>query len=104
MAKRLKWNEVSLDDDIRYRGPISFQGFQALSWLCMVVAVALALLEFAGKVDQPTAEMTKDVLPVLRTVSSLTISEKTKNADTAELEQLLLRPEATNTEVPQAQP
>ena len=29
---------------------------------------------------------------------------KTKNADTAELEQLLLRPEATNTEVPQAQP
>ena len=33
-----------------------------------------------------------------------TIAEKTKNADTAELEQLLLRPEATNTEVPQAQP
>ena len=33
-----------------------------------------------------------------------TIAEKTKNADTAELEQLFLRPEATNTEVPQAQP
>lgn len=70
MAKRLKWNEVSLDDDIRYRGPISFQGFQALGWLCMVVEVALALLKFASKVNQPTAEMTKNVLPVLRTVSS----------------------------------
>lgn len=73
MAKRLKWNEVSLDDDIRYRGPISFQGFQALGWLCMVVEVALALLKFASKVVQPTAEMTKNVLPVLRTVSSLSL-------------------------------
>jgi len=73
MGKRRKFYEVSLDDDIRYRGPISFQGFQVLGWLCMVVAVALGLLQFARKVDPLTAEMTESILPTIRTVSSLSL-------------------------------
>ena len=35
--KRL--HEVTAADDIRYRGPLSYQGFQALGWACIVASV-----------------------------------------------------------------
>ena len=73
MAKLFKLHEVSLEDDIRYRGPISFQGFQVLGWLCIVVSVAWTLLELAGKANPLTAEMTENIVPILQTVSALSL-------------------------------
>ena len=73
MAKLFKLHEVSLEDDIRYRGPISFQGFQVLGWLCIVVSVARTLLELAGKANPLTAEMTENIVLILQTVSALSL-------------------------------
>ena len=73
MARRLKLHEVSLEDDIRYRGPISFQGFQVLGWLCIVVSVALAILEVARKLDPLTAEVSEKYMPIIRTVAGLSV-------------------------------
>ena len=73
MAKRRKLHEVSLEDDIRYRGPISFQGFQVLGWLCLVGTVLLALLNIAKKADPMTAEMTEQYMPIVETFAMLSL-------------------------------
>ncbi len=73
MAKRRKLHEVSLEDDIRYRGPISFQGFQVCGWLCIVMTVVLALLNMARNADPYTAEATEGILPIIRSISSLSL-------------------------------
>ena len=73
MAKRRKLHEVSLEDDIRYRGPISFQGFQALGWLCIVASVVLTMLKVARRLDPLAAEMTDGILPIIQAVSTLSL-------------------------------
>ncbi len=73
MAKRRKLHEVSLEDDIRYRGPISFQGFQMLGWLCLVGTVLMALLNIARKADPMTAEMTEQYMPIVETFAMLSL-------------------------------
>ena len=73
MAKRRKLHEVSLEDDIRYRGPISFQGFQVLGWLCLVGTVVLTLLNIARKADPYTAEMTEEYMPIIETLADLSL-------------------------------
>ena len=73
MAKRLKLHEVSLENDIKFRGPISFQGFQVLGWLCIVASVAQALLNLARSVDPYTAQMTEKIVPIVETMASLSL-------------------------------
>ena len=73
MAKRRKLHEVSLEDDIRYRGPISFQGFQVLGWLCLVGTVLMALLNIARKADPMTAEMTEQYMSIVETFAMLSL-------------------------------
>ena len=73
MAKRLKLHEVSLENDIKFRGPISFQGFQVLGWLCIVASVAHVMVNLAQSIDPSTAEMTKGILPIIETFASLSL-------------------------------
>ena len=73
MAKRRKLHEVSLEDDIRYRGPISFQGFQVLGWLCLVASVAMVLLNKAREIDPLTKEMTEGIVPIVSTAAALSL-------------------------------
>ena len=73
MAKRHKLHEVSLEDDIRYRGPISFQGFQVLGWLCIVASVILSLLNLARNADPDTAKMTEGIVPIIETIAEFSL-------------------------------
>lgn len=47
--KRL--HEVTAADDIRYCGPLSYQGFQALGWACIVASVLRLILAIGGSKD-----------------------------------------------------
>ena len=73
MSKRLKLHEINLENDIRYRGPISYQGFQILGWLCLVASVALAMLNLASKADPDSFKDMEDIMSVLGTVSKLSL-------------------------------
>ena len=44
--KRL--HELTAADDIRYRGPLSYQGFQARGWACIVASVLRLILAIGG--------------------------------------------------------
>ena len=39
--RRLRIHEVTHENDIRYRGPLSYQHFQILGWLCIVLSAQL---------------------------------------------------------------
>ena len=70
---RKKLHEISIQDDIRYRGPLSYQGFQVLGWLCIVLSVVWSILTFGGKMDPELAKSTESLVTVLSFIASLSL-------------------------------
>ena len=62
-VKRL--HEITAADDIRYRGPISYQGLQALGWACIVASVLRLILAIGGSRDPRLAADTRGLMDVL---------------------------------------
>ena len=73
MAKRRKLHEISPEDDIRFRGPLSYQSFQALGWLALAGTFALSLMKVALNVDPATVESRQGLLTFLTFLSSLSL-------------------------------
>lgn len=71
--KRRKLHEISINEDIRYRGPLSYQHFQMLGWLCIVLSVVLAMLKLGGKLDESLMKGTAGLQNVLVYVTSLSL-------------------------------
>ena len=46
-----KLQEISISDDIRYRGPISYQGFQVLGWICIIAPLVNVILALRFSTD-----------------------------------------------------
>jgi len=46
-----KLHERGFHDDIRYRGPISYQGFQVLGWACIVIGVVVTMMSLGMKAN-----------------------------------------------------
>ena len=49
--QRVKIHETTLENDIRYRGPLSGQHFKMLGWLCIAIAQAGVLLRLGARLD-----------------------------------------------------
>ena len=60
-----KLHEVTAADDISYRGPLSYQGFQALGWACIVASVLRLILAIGGSKDPRLYEDTGALMDVL---------------------------------------
>ena len=73
MPKRRKLHEISLENDIRYRGPLSYQGFQILGWLCITLMVVIFLLQANAKLDPASAESSSGTILILSYVCSLSL-------------------------------
>lgn len=48
---RRKWHERTADKDIRYRGPLNYQHFQILGWLCIAASQLALILSLADKLN-----------------------------------------------------
>ena len=48
---RQRWHERTADRDIRYRGPLNYQHFQILGWLCIAATQLVLILGLANKMD-----------------------------------------------------
>ena len=46
-AKRLKWNEHPIEDDIKYRGKLSYRHFKIIGWALFVLKMLTPLLKLA---------------------------------------------------------
>ncbi|MBR4576746.1 MAG: hypothetical protein IKO25_06030 [Clostridia bacterium] len=71
--KRRKLHEVSIHEDIRYRGPLSYQHFQMLGWLCIVLSVIPAMIQIGARMDEGLKNSTEDLQNVLAYVASLSL-------------------------------
>ena len=71
--KRRKLHEVSISEDIGYRGPLSYQHFQMLGWLCIVLSVILAMIKLGGNFDEGLMNGTAGLRNVLEYVTSLSL-------------------------------
>ena len=63
-APRSKWHEHTAEKDIRYRGPLNYQHFQILGWLCIVVSqvgLILSIGERLGNLPESFAGLTQPV-------------------------------------------
>ena len=49
--RRFKFHEHGAHNDIKYRGPISYFGFQVLGWLCIVMGVVIVMMKLSIKVN-----------------------------------------------------
>ena len=71
--KRVKLHEVSLQHDIRYRGPLSFLGFQILGWLCIVASFLAIMMKIGCRVDPSVEADLGGIISVLGYVTSLSL-------------------------------
>ena len=49
---RRRWHERTAEQDIRYRGPLNYQHFQILGWLCIVAFQAVMILNIGQKMGK----------------------------------------------------
>ena len=71
--KRLKIHEVTAENDIRYQGPLNYQHFQMLGWLCIVATAAVVLITVGAKMDASVETSLGGVKDVLNWVGTLSL-------------------------------
>ena len=72
-GRKILLHETTADNDIRYRGPLSYQHFQAMGWLCIALYAACTLLKFGAKLDQTVAVKAGSILQVLEILGEMSL-------------------------------
>ena len=71
--RRLKIHETTVENDIRYRGPLSPTHFKILGWLCIALAQVAVLIRFGGHLDPSITAGSAAWLDVLDNVAALAL-------------------------------
>jgi hypothetical protein len=71
--QRTRLHEQSAENDIKYRGPISYQGFQVLGWLCFVCGAIGTVLTIAIKADSSVTDQFMKTSVTLKSISDLSL-------------------------------
>lgn len=71
--ERVRLHEATAENDIKYRGPLSYQHFQIFGWLCIVLSVVLMLLKLAAKADEGLAKDTATLVTIMEYITSLSL-------------------------------
>ena len=71
--KRVKLHEVTSENDIRYRGPLSYFHFQILGWLCIVLSQVALIVQLAGRINADVAVNTAGTLGLLQNAANLSL-------------------------------
>ena len=70
---RKKLHEIDLEQDIRYRGPLSYRGFKIMGWLCIAVSQLVMLLTFASRFMPADMAPTTVMMSILSSIGSLSV-------------------------------
>ena len=70
---RVRIHETTLENDIRYRGPLSGQHFKMLGWLCIAFSQAAVILRLGGRFDPGFAADSASWLTVLSNIADLSL-------------------------------
>ena len=70
---RRKLHEISLDQDIKYRGPLSYRYLKIAGWLCIAVSQALVLITFFNNLRPGAVVLSMPAAWTLSLVSNLVV-------------------------------
>ena len=65
--------ERTAENDIRYRGPLSYRHFRVLAWLCLIAGQAVVLMRLEQKLDPSYAAAYQTPIAVLQPISALAL-------------------------------
>ena len=71
--RRIRIHEATLENDIRYIGPISFQHFQLLGWLCIALSQVAVILALGGRIDGQFATDTARWKDIIENIAQLSL-------------------------------
>ena len=71
--QRLRIHEVTAENDLRYRGPLNYQHFQILGWLCIVAKVTAMMLQGGTKLDPSVNEQLGGLISVLSVIGDFSL-------------------------------
>ena len=71
--KRVRFHEHGLHDDIRYSGPLSFQSFQILGWLCIVFTAVMTLMKIGVRLNPNDTQKLASVSMVIEYIADLSL-------------------------------
>lgn len=70
---RVKIQDVTPENDIRYRGPLNFQHFQLLGWLCIAISQVAVILHLGAKLDPGLGAQTASLSTALTSILDLSL-------------------------------
>lgn len=71
--KKLKFHEYSAENDMQYKGPLNYQTFQMLGWLCMVAMIVVAVIAVGSTISPSVEKKYGKLAEVLSYVASLSL-------------------------------
>lgn len=71
--RKLRIHEITPESDMRYRGPLHYQHFQVLGWLCIVCGVLLMFLRVAVKLDNALQPRLNGAMTVMAWISNFSL-------------------------------
>ena len=71
--KRVRFHEHGLHDDIRYSGPLSFQSFQILGWLCIVFTAVMTLMRIGVRLNPNDTQKLASVSMAIEYIADLSL-------------------------------
>ena len=71
--QRVKFQEFTAENDIRYRGPLNYQSFQLFGWICIVLAVVAGLLNVGSSISPDAKEQFGKLGEILSWITPLSL-------------------------------
>ena len=71
--RRLGIHEPTLENDIRYLGPLNAQHFKLLGWLCIVISQVAVIVKMGGRLDPGYATDSASLLSALGYIADLAL-------------------------------
>ena len=71
--KERRYARMTAEQDIRYRGPLSYRSFKLLGWACIVLSQVAVLLSLAVKLDPTMADAFRSPASALSSVAELAL-------------------------------
>ena len=71
--RRTRLHEQTAENDIKYRGPISYQGLQVLGWLCIVFSAVVLVMKLGIKADPSMAKDFEGPINILGFLTDLSL-------------------------------
>ena len=71
--KRRKIHEITPENDIKFRGPLSYRHFKIIGWLCIAVSQVGVLMTMGSRMDPIMAEQFAGPLFIIRFIGGLAL-------------------------------